>query len=224
MQLETTIYPHHPLFRSKLLLAGANSDPGMGQLTALEIAGLDLRGLDMAVLSACDTGLGTLQGGEGVQGLQQAFHQAGCRGLVASLWRIHDGASAVLMEEFYRNLWQKKMTKVEALRQAQIHLLHHPELIARMEKVLNQKLTQRGLPTAADELALSAVALAGLNATGLGQPGCLSAALVTAAPVPGGGWRGPGSRVAPLLPGGGVGPRNTHPAYWAAFVLSGDLR
>src|SRR5262249_34983833 len=96
MSHERFVYKNHPLFRSKPVLAGANADPVAGLVTAQEIAGLDLRGLDLVVLSACDTGLGVGHAGEGVQGLQQAFHLAGSRTLVASLWSIDDGATALL--------------------------------------------------------------------------------------------------------------------------------
>jgi CHAT domain-containing protein len=108
-----------PLVLSGLVLAGANKpDPAGdgGILTAEAIVGLDLSGLDLAVLSACETGLGEVAGGEGVYGLQRAFHQAGCRDVVASLWRVNDEATAALMAVFYRKLWQENLPPVEALR------------------------------------------------------------------------------------------------------------
>jgi CHAT domain-containing protein len=129
----------NPLVLSGLVLAGANlprqkdalgvpSGDG-GILTAEAIAGLDLSQLDLAVLSACETGLGDVAGGEGVFGLQRAFHLAGARSVIASLWKVDDKATAVLMQLFYRNLWQKNLPPIEALRQAQLALYHHPELI-----------------------------------------------------------------------------------------------
>jgi CHAT domain-containing protein len=75
------------------------------------------------VLSACDTGRGQVAGGEGVLGLQRAFQLAGARSVVASLWKVPDEATQVLMAEFYKNLWEKKRPKLEALRQAQLTLL-----------------------------------------------------------------------------------------------------
>ncbi len=100
-----------------------------GILTAEAIAGLDLSKLELVVLSACETGLGDVAGGEGVMGLQRAFHIAGARNVIASLWKVDDKATAVLMQLFYKNLWQKDLPPIEALRQAQLAIYHHPELI-----------------------------------------------------------------------------------------------
>jgi CHAT domain-containing protein/Tfp pilus assembly protein PilF len=118
----------HPLLLSGLVLAGANkaTKPGEedGILTALEVSELDLSGLELAVLSACETGLGEEAGGEGLLGLQRAFSVAGCRSVVASLWKVDDRATQALMASFYRAWWGKKViSRVEALRQAQISLL-----------------------------------------------------------------------------------------------------
>jgi CHAT domain-containing protein len=68
-------------------------------------------------------------GNEGVYGLQRAFHQAGCRDVVASLWRVNDEATAALMAVFYRKLWKENLPPLEALRQAQLTLYRHPESI-----------------------------------------------------------------------------------------------
>jgi WD40 repeat protein/CHAT domain-containing protein/tetratricopeptide (TPR) repeat protein len=117
----------HPGLLSGLVLAGANrpSESGLdnGILTALEVAGLDLRGVNLAVLSACETGLGKEAGGEGVLGLQRSFAVAGARSVVASLWQVPDEPTRVLMAHMYANLWQNKMTKLEALRAAQLWML-----------------------------------------------------------------------------------------------------
>src|SRR5205085_1996947 len=80
----------------------------------------------LAVLSACETGLGKVAGGEGVLGLQRAFQAAGARSLVVSLWKVNDAATAVLMDQFYANLWQKGLSRLEALRQAQLSVLRQP--------------------------------------------------------------------------------------------------
>jgi CHAT domain-containing protein/Tfp pilus assembly protein PilF len=120
-----------PLVLSGLVCAGANRPVKDGEtedggiLTAEAIAGLNLDGLELAVLSACDTGLGESGGGEGVFGLQRAFHVAGARSVVASLWKIDDDATQALMAEFYRNLWERKLPKLEALRRAQLAMLLH---------------------------------------------------------------------------------------------------
>jgi CHAT domain-containing protein len=100
---------------------GEHEDDGI--LTALEVAGLDLHGVDLAVLSACQTGLGENAGGEGLLGLQRAFQVSGARGVVASLWKVDDSATQALMVELYRNLWERKLGKQEALRQAQLAML-----------------------------------------------------------------------------------------------------
>lgn len=74
-----------------------------GILSAQEISSLDLRGLRLAVLSACETGKGSV-GPDGVFGLQRGFKQAGAEGLMMSLWKVDDKATQILMEEFYKNL------------------------------------------------------------------------------------------------------------------------
>ena len=117
----------HPGLLSGLALTGANRLPKPGKddgiLTALEVAALDLDGVEVVALSACETGLGQTAGGEGLLGLQRAFQEAGTQSVVATLWKVHDTATRVLMERFYVNLWQKKMGKLEALREAQLWML-----------------------------------------------------------------------------------------------------
>ncbi len=104
--------PESALDRTGLIMSGANNywltqqaprgiDDGI--LTAREIADLDLRGTDMVVLSACQTGLGDVSG-EGVFGLQRAFKMAGVQSILMSLWEVNDEATQILMTEFYRNL------------------------------------------------------------------------------------------------------------------------
>jgi CHAT domain-containing protein len=123
----------NPLVLSGLVLAGANrpsadvaatTHDDLGILTAEAIAGLPLRGLELVVLSACETGLGTVAGGEGVFGLQRAFHLAGAHTVFASLWKVDDAATRKLMSLFYSNLWDKGLPAAEALRQAQLTLLN----------------------------------------------------------------------------------------------------
>lgn len=101
-----------PLIRSGLILAGANytwkngSNPNEeedGILTAMEISNLDLSNSDMVVLSACETGLGDIDGSEGVYGLQRAFKMAGVELIVMSLWQVPDVETAEFMNLFYTN-------------------------------------------------------------------------------------------------------------------------
>ncbi|MEL7171197.1 MAG: CHAT domain-containing protein, partial [Bacteroidota bacterium] len=117
-----------PLLRSGLALAGANrigtdrvaDDPDAttdGIATAYELASLDLRGTDLVVLSACETGLGEIEAGEGVLGLRRAFEVAGAETVVMSLWKVPDAATAALMTAFYGALDDGR-TKAEALREA----------------------------------------------------------------------------------------------------------
>jgi CHAT domain-containing protein/Tfp pilus assembly protein PilF len=128
----------NPALRSGLVFAGANYESTGGEnafLTALEVGEMDLRRVDLAVLSACETGLGKVEGGEGVLGLQRAFQVAGARTAVTSLWKVPDAATQALMTRFHGNVWHKKMANAEALREAQLWLqqegLRHPELALR---------------------------------------------------------------------------------------------
>lgn len=120
--------------RSGLLFAGASnawkiSDmANNGILTAQEVAGLDLRGLDMCVLSACDTGMGEITG-EGVYGLQRGFKKAGAKTLLVSLRKVYDDATRILITEFYRNYLSGK-SKTESLEIAQRYLRSYEETVA----------------------------------------------------------------------------------------------
>jgi len=112
-----------------LALAGANLvkiGKGDGILTALEVAGLNLWGTKLVVLSACETGLGKVVNGEGVYGLRRAFVLAGAETLMMSLWEVDDATTRRLMTDYYGNL-QKGMGRAEALRQVQLQMLQARE-------------------------------------------------------------------------------------------------
>jgi CHAT domain-containing protein len=114
----------NPLLRAGLVLAGANRPAGAsddGILTALELAGLDLSGTQLVVLSACDTGLGTLENGEGVYGLRRAVVLAGADAQVATLWKVDDKATRTVMTRFYEEL-EAGLGRAEALRRIQLEM------------------------------------------------------------------------------------------------------
>jgi CHAT domain-containing protein/tetratricopeptide (TPR) repeat protein len=108
--------PINPLFSSVRLARDPAND---GRLEAEEIFGLDLKA-DLVVLSACQTGLGDLQRGDDVVGMNRAFLFAGTHALLSSLWRVSDVATAIEMKQFYRDYG--KLNKAEALRKAMLHV------------------------------------------------------------------------------------------------------
>jgi CHAT domain-containing protein len=90
-------------------------------MTAAEILDLDLSATELVVLSACETGLGEVEVGEGVAGLRSSFAVAGAETLVMSLWKVSDQATADLMTRFYEGLVLGK-TRSAALRDAQLEM------------------------------------------------------------------------------------------------------
>lgn len=110
-------YSANPLMRSGLFFAGAyytwtknRSFTGLedGIATAYEIANLYLPNTKLAVLSACETGLGDVRGSDGVWGLQRAFRIAGVKNLVMSLWKVPDKETAEFMSLFYENIFRRQ--------------------------------------------------------------------------------------------------------------------
>ena len=119
----------NPLLLSGLVFAGANRrhlaavGEEDGILMAEEIAGLDLRGVEWAVLSGCDTGIGHIQAGEGVFGLRRAFQIAGVRTVIMSLWPVEDESTRQWMRALYRRRFVAGRTTADAVRDASLELL-----------------------------------------------------------------------------------------------------
>ncbi len=120
-----------PLIRSGLILGGANQywrdgvlEEGRddGIFTAYEIAQMDLSNTELVVLSACETGLGDIQDGEGVYGLQRAFKLAGARYVLMSLWSVPDRQTQEFMNTFYAH-WLEEDMSIPAAYQATLQNL-----------------------------------------------------------------------------------------------------
>jgi CHAT domain-containing protein/tetratricopeptide (TPR) repeat protein len=121
-----TVPIENPMLRSGIVLAGVNTslkegrDDGM--VSAEKILGLRLKGTDLVVLSACETGVGDVQMGEGVFGLKRAFILSGARSVVMSLWSVPSRETTELMTDFY-TLISQGSSKSTALRQAKLNLM-----------------------------------------------------------------------------------------------------
>ena len=120
------IVEQKPMTRSGLLFSGCNrtvrhekvpDEEEDGILTAQEISTLDLRGLDLVVLSACQTGLGDIVSGEGVFGLQRGFKKAGAKTIIMSLWNVNDESTMKMMTSFYHH-YLEGMSKQDAFHTA----------------------------------------------------------------------------------------------------------
>jgi CHAT domain-containing protein/tetratricopeptide (TPR) repeat protein len=119
----------NPLLLSGLAMAGANrraaatADEDDGILTAEEVASLDLSGVEWAVLSACDTGLGEIKAGEGVFGLRRAFQIAGAHTVIMSLWSVEDRAAMTWMRALYEGRLARRLDTAAAVREASLTVL-----------------------------------------------------------------------------------------------------
>jgi CHAT domain-containing protein len=123
-------YSSNPMVRSGLILAGGNwawtgSDTltklgaeQNGILTALEVSQLNLKKTKLVVLSACETGLGKIEGSEGTFGLKRGFKLAGVEQMIVSLWSVPDKETMELMTLFYSDL-TKSLNPVTSFEKAQ---------------------------------------------------------------------------------------------------------
>jgi len=105
----------NPLMHSGLVFAGANKTRNDSILTAQQIASIDLKGVDWAVLSACDTGGGELKDGEGVLGLERAFRVAGANSVIMALWPIDDQVTREFMRNLYDQRFAHRATTADAV-------------------------------------------------------------------------------------------------------------
>jgi CHAT domain-containing protein len=108
---------------SEMAFAPSESDSVNSHLTAIELYNVQLNA-EMAVLSACETGVGTLHRGEGIMSFSRAFAYAGVPSSVISLWKVPDKATAKIMTSFY-NYLKKGKNKAEALRLAKMDLVRN---------------------------------------------------------------------------------------------------
>jgi CHAT domain-containing protein/tetratricopeptide (TPR) repeat protein len=120
-----------PLLLSGLAFAGANHrqaagpDEDDGILTSEEITTLDLDGVDWAVLSACETGLGEMRTGEGVLGLRRAFRVAGAKTLIMTLWLVEDEPTRAWMALLYERRFVDRLATADAVNRATLESLQH---------------------------------------------------------------------------------------------------
>ena len=121
LAMHALIDDQNPLYSRLVFSHEATDSLEDGYLHAYELYDMELSA-DLAVLSACETGYGKLERGEGIMSLARAFAYAGCPSIVMSHWLVDDAASAQLMDAFYRHL-SEGLPKDEALRQAKLAYL-----------------------------------------------------------------------------------------------------
>ena len=122
----------NPMLKSGIALSGANASAIKGKsdgiVTALKLSGLQLKGTDLVVLSACKTGVVDINSTDSVSGLSKAFIQAGAKDIVMSLWSVNDQATKELMSSFYMQI-QIQSNYSKALKEAKLDMINqdmHP--------------------------------------------------------------------------------------------------
>ena len=109
--------------RSRLLFSPDAAGEPNNYVFLKELYDLDLRGVNLATLSACDTERGKLVPGEGIQAFSRALLSAGSKSTLTTLWRVPDQPTAEFMKQFYYFLLKKHKNKAEALRLAKLEFL-----------------------------------------------------------------------------------------------------
>jgi CHAT domain-containing protein/tetratricopeptide (TPR) repeat protein len=125
----------NPLLLSGLFLAGVNDrdeardylEAEDGILTAYEVSAMDLAGTDMVVLSACETGLGKVEEGEGVYGLRRAFQMAGARTVMSALWPVPDRETAELMGDLYGRTGESIPVTMQRLQTSRVQAIRESD-------------------------------------------------------------------------------------------------
>jgi len=97
--------------------------------TLRDVANWSLNGVDLVVLSACETGMGGLGNGEEILGLGYQFQVSGAKAVMSSLWKVSDRGTQSLMTEFYAALNQG-LTKAEALQAAQRSMIANSDTVS----------------------------------------------------------------------------------------------
>ncbi len=159
-------YRHPELSGLVLSLVDDRGNPQDGFLRMHDIYNLKLP-VDLVVLSACNTGLGKDVKGEGLIGLTRGFMYAGAGGVVASLWKVDDDATAELMKHFYEGMFAHGLSPAKALRDAQLTMWRQPRWHAPyfwaafvLQGQYNQKEMARPGPTALQIGVIAAVIFA----------------------------------------------------------------
>lgn len=126
LAMHTIVNDENPMY-SKLVFYQEKGQESDNLLNTYELFDLNLNA-EMAVLSACNTGYGKLQRGEGIMSLARGFLYAGVPNIVMTLWPIEDAATADIMKQFYENL-SDGMQKDDALRKAKLDFLENTDML-----------------------------------------------------------------------------------------------
>lgn len=121
LAMHALVDDQNPMYSRLVFASDATDTLEDSYLNAYELYDMELSA-DLAVLSACETGYGKLEQGEGIMSLARAFAYAGCPSIVMSHWLVDDASSARLMDHFYRYI-AEGLPKDEALRQAKLAYL-----------------------------------------------------------------------------------------------------